>query len=273
MLPFLFGLVGSSLTMATEPSGSSKDNNNQGAGTIENKADIPIQKGLEPSEITEELPSGQHGTRQNIILETPTRTQEEAREDFLRINMPPTPIPSPSPRRVIFTPCGTPSPGFAKSNESPGPSSSKSRSTIKTLLPKLSFKFRNTNSEIEKAAFLALEGSATVTAKKPFLSRTLSRIKSNGKKTSSLPVTPIAHSNPGSVHGGNMAFAYPAIAVEKGLQLPIHRSRSVPTFTEEGNATPLGGMFRIVRTIRPLDEKIATTTSMASPTNDTGKIY
>ncbi|KAJ1398471.1 Zinc finger, RING-CH-type [Sesbania bispinosa] len=255
--------------MATEPSGSSKDNNNQGAGTIENRADIPIQKGLEPSEITEELPSGQHGTRKNIILETPTRTQEEAREDFLRINMPPTPTPSPSPRRVIFTPCGTPSPGFAKSNESPGPSSSKSRSTIKTLLPKLSFKFRNTNSEIEKAAFLALEGSATVTAKKPFLSRTLSRIKSNGKKTSSLPVTPIAHSNPGSVHGGNMAFAYPTIAVEKGLQLPIHRSRSVPTFTVEGNATPLGGMFRIVRTIRPLDEKIATTTSVASPTNDT----
>lgn len=154
-------------------------------------------------EITEELASGQHRTRQNLILETPTRTQEEAREDFLRINMPLTP----SPRRVMFSPC--PSPGFNRSNESPGPFSSKNRPTIKTLLPKLSFKFRNTTSEIEKAAFLALEGSVTVAPKKPFLSRTLSRMKSRGRKTSSLPVSPISHSNPASVHGGK---AYPSMA-------------------------------------------------------------
>lgn len=125
--------------------------------------------------------------------------------------MPPT--PTPSPRRVIFSPC--PSPVFTKSNESPGPSTSKNKSTIKTLLPKLSFKFRNTNSEIEKAAFLALEGSAaTVAPKKPFLSRTLSRMKSRGWKTSSLPVSPVAHSNPVSIHGGK---AYPAMAIVSSL--------------------------------------------------------
>jgi hypothetical protein len=42
-LPFLFGLVGSPLTMATQ---ASKDNNHQGTSTIENNADISIQKVL-----------------------------------------------------------------------------------------------------------------------------------------------------------------------------------------------------------------------------------
>lgn len=216
--------------------------------------DIPIQKGVESSEITEELPSGQPRTRQNLVLETLIVTQEEAREDFLRINMPLTP----SPRRVMFSPSS--SPGFIRSSESPGPSPTKYRSTIKTLIPKLSFKFRNTTAEIEKAAFLALEGSVTVTPKKPFLSRTLSRMKTRGRKTSSLPVSPIAHSNPASVHGGK--------AMEKALQLPIHRSRSVPAFTGEGNA-PVGGMFRIVRSIPQLNEKPATTTSPTFPTDET----
>ncbi|XP_061374239.1 uncharacterized protein LOC133316498 isoform X1 [Gastrolobium bilobum] len=244
------------MNMATEDEGFSKDDN-QGAGTIENRTHVPIQKGLESSEITDEVSSGQHGTRQNLILEIPSRTQEEAREDFLRINMPPTP----PPRRVIFSP--SPSPGLSISNGSP--SSSKSRSTIKTLLPKLSFKTRSTSSDIEKDAFLALEGSSTVAPKKPLLSRTLSLITPRGKKTSSLPVSPNAHSNPGSVHGGNMAS--PATVVEKGPRLPIHRSRSVPELTKEGN-TPVGGMFRIVLTTPRLDEKVATTTSTASPTDD-----
>lgn len=126
-------------------------------------------------ERTEELPSGQYRTRQNIVLETLTITQEEAREALLQKIMPLTP----SPGRVIFPPC--PSPGFIRRNESPSPSPSKNRSTTITFLPKLSFKFRNTTSEIGKAALLALEGSAAVAPKKPFLSWTLSRVKSRGK--------------------------------------------------------------------------------------------
>ncbi|XP_027365023.1 uncharacterized protein LOC113872039 isoform X2 [Abrus precatorius] len=221
----------------------------------------PMIRGLASSEITEELPSGQHGTRKNLTLEILGITQEETREDFVRINMPLTP----PPRRVIFSPC--PSPSFPRSKESPGPSTSKNRPTIKTFLPKLSFKFRNTNSEIEKAAFLALEGSVTVAPKKPLLSRTLSLITPRGKKTSSLPVTPIAHSNPESVHGGNIA--YTATAVEKGVQLPIHRSRSVPVLNKEGSSPVTGSMFRVVPTTPRLDEKIATRTCMTSPTHDT----
>ncbi|KAK7392411.1 hypothetical protein VNO78_20850 [Psophocarpus tetragonolobus] len=244
--------------MATEPSHSSNHNNDQAHATNENRVHNPIQKGPESSEITEELPSGQKGTRQNLILDLPAITQDEAREDYVRINMPLTP----PPRRVIFSPC--PSPVFPRSIESPGPSSSKYRSTIKTILPKLSFKFRNTRSEIEKAAFLALEGSAMVAPKKPFLSRTLSLVTPRGKKTSSLPVTPISHSNPGSVHGGNMAYTE---TVGKELKLPMHRSRSVPVLDKEGSS-PVRGMFRIVPTAQRLDEKIVTTPPMTSPIHD-----
>lgn len=57
------------------------------------------------------------------------------------------------------------------------------------------------------------------------------------------------------------------------MQLPIHRSRSVPSFTEEGNTTPVGAKFRVIPTTPQIDEKIATTTSTKSPTDDAGKSY
>lgn len=84
--------------------------------------------------------------------------------------------------------------------------------------------------DVEEASIQALEGSALQTLQKPMISRTLSP---SGKKISSLPVTPIAQSNLESEHGGNMAF--PAAHVKKGHQLPMHRSRSVPVLTEDGN--------------------------------------
>ncbi|KAF5953877.1 hypothetical protein HYC85_006733 [Camellia sinensis] len=82
---------------------------------------------------------------------------------------------------------------------------------MKSLFPKLSFKFRNTTSEIERAAILALGDSPADTWEKPLIRRTLSLSKlftPKMKRTSSLPVTPIAHSNPESMHGGNTIDDY-----------------------------------------------------------------
>ena len=82
---------------------------------------------------------------------------------------------------------------------------------MKKLLPKLSFKFRNANSDTEKAAIIALGGSPAETREKPFIQRTLSLTKLFAlkiKRTSSLPVTSIAHSNPESRHGGNQVDDY-----------------------------------------------------------------
>lgn len=75
---------------------------------------------------------------------------------------------------------------------------------MKNLLPRLSFKFRNTNSEIEKAAMLALGVSPDMRGKTS-MSRTFSLTKiftPKMKRTSSLPTSPIFHSNPESAHGG-----------------------------------------------------------------------
>lgn len=154
------------------------------------------------TEITEETQHGSQRRQQNLVLHIPSRNLDETIAEFTRINMPPT--PSPTPKRVNFSP--SPSPSFARITGSPGPSTSKTRPNTRSLLPRLSFKNWNTTSEIRKAAILALGGSPAKTQEKALMSRTLSFTKlltPRKKKSSSLPVTPISHSNPESMHGGN----------------------------------------------------------------------
>lgn len=134
-----------------------------------------------------------------LSVDVPKATAEGCTEDFVRIYVP----PSPTPKKVNFSPL--PSPSHLKFNGSPLPSSNRSKASMKNLLPKLSFKFRNTNSEIEKAAMLAL-GSPLGSQEKRSITRTFSLTKlftPRMKTASSLPVTPISHSNPESTHGGN----------------------------------------------------------------------
>lgn len=146
------------------------------------------------TEITEENPIDQQRRWPNLVLNIPTP---------LTIDMPSNPAPSSTPKRVNFTPL--PSPNFYRDADEPfSPSPSNRRGTIKNLLPKLSFKYRNNNTDIEKAAILALEASPVRTGEKPSFSRSFSLSKvfsSKMKSSSSLPVTPIAHSNPESMHG------------------------------------------------------------------------
>ncbi|KAK7245141.1 hypothetical protein RIF29_39976 [Crotalaria pallida] len=243
--------------MATEaesfPKGTATTSSTTATTTYDTDADTPIQKGAESTEITEELPSKQqHGRRQNLILEIPTRNLDEGREGLFRINTPPT--------RQNLSP-------FYISNEFQlGPSSTKNKPTTKTPFPKFSFKFHNMSSDIEKASILELEGSSAVAPKKPMISRTLSLSKlvstPSEKNMSSLPVTAIAQSNLESAHAGNIA--YPATSVKKGQQFPIHRSRSVPVLTKDGN-TYVGGMFRVVPTTPRLAGSISTTSMKSSP--------
>ncbi|GMP85071.1 hypothetical protein CsSME_00038378 [Camellia sinensis var. sinensis] len=224
-----------------------------------------FQKVGDSSEIIEEPPTKQqHQRRQNLALEIPSRTVEVTTEDFVRINIPPT--PSRTPKRVNFSPI--PSPSYYKFNDCPSPlMSSRGKSSFKSFLPKLSFKFRNTTSEIEKAAILALGDSLAGTRGKPLIRRTLSLTKlftPKMKRTSSLPVTPIIHSNPESMHGGN------TVEAKNRTQLPIHRSRSVPSLIKEGSIRqidPLSSVFRVVPTTPRVAEGMLTTSTTA-PTND-----
>ncbi|GMH26396.1 hypothetical protein Nepgr_028239 [Nepenthes gracilis] len=205
-----------------------------------------------PTEITEEIPPGEYRRPQNLVLEIPSRTLENPLEDCMRISMPP--MPSPTPKRVNFSPM--PSPSIAKMNMSPSPSSSKEKSPFKRLLPKLSFKFRSPTSEIEKAAMLALGSSSLGTRERSSISRTLSFTKlftpKKFDRTSSLPDKWVSHSNPESTHGG----------YKRSIQVPIHRSRSVPVLDQHGKQIDLnGGVFRVIPTTPQAKEGMCSASS------------
>lgn len=138
--------------------------------------------------------------RENLFVQIPKTTVEGLAGDCVAINMPVSPIQT--PKKVNFSPL--PSPSQAKGFGSPGPSSSLGKSAVKNLLPKLSFKFRNSISETEKAAMLIL-GASPETRGKPSITRAFSLTKiftPKMKRTSSLPASPVLHSNPESAHGG-----------------------------------------------------------------------
>ncbi|GAB4856713.1 hypothetical protein Ancab_014628 [Ancistrocladus abbreviatus] len=204
----------------------------------DNQQPPPTENQQMGTEITEEIPQCEHQRRQNLVLQIPSRNLECPSEDCVRMNIPPT--PSPTPKRVNFSPL--PSPSVAKANMLPSPSSFKGRSSRKRLLSKLSFKFRTTNSEIDKASMLAVGASSSGTQERSSFARTLSFTKLFTPKidrTSSLPVTRIPHSNPESTHGGN----------KREVRASIHRSRSVPVLDKEGKQIDsISGAFRVIPT-------------------------
>lgn len=239
---------------------SADTEDDKAAASLHRADDVPSQKAANLSEIVEESEPSQHRRRQNLFLEIPTRTLEGPTQEFVQINMPPT--PSPTPKRVNFSPIS--SPGLAKISGPTGPSSSKGKSSIKSYLPKLSFKYRNGTSEVEKAAILALEGSPD----KPRISRTTSLTKfftPRLKNTSSLPVTPITHSNPESMHGENTVNIL--TSKKEDIHRSIIRSKSVPVICKEGSIRridSLGGIFRVIPTT-PRDAEGIVATSESIP--------
>ncbi|KAF8402739.1 hypothetical protein HHK36_010829 [Tetracentron sinense] len=227
---------------------------------------LPNQKAEDSSGITEEAPPVQHWRQQNLFLDIPSRTLEESSKDFLRINMPPT--PSPTPKRVNFPP--TPSPTYARISGFPGPSSSKGKSSFKNLLPRLSFKYRNSTSETEKSATISQGSSSARSGEKPIVSRSLSLSKiftPMMKRTSSLHVTPIENSNSEVVRGGSTANP---LYSKKGVQRHISRSLSVPVNNKERSLRrmdSLGGIFRVIPSTPRVMERIDSV-SNATPTAD-----
>ncbi|KAK6943784.1 Zinc finger, RING-CH-type [Dillenia turbinata] len=213
------------------------------------------------NEIVEEAPPVQHHKRQDLVLEIPPRILEVSAQDFIRINMPLT--PSLTPKRVNFS--AMPSPSYTRISGSPG-SSHRGKLSIRGLIPKLSFKNRTTTSETERAAIIALGASSAGAQQKPTITRTLSLSKlftPRVKRTSSLPVTPIVHSNLESVHGGNDS-------VKGETQHHIHRSQSVPVLNKDGSSRQTdypSGVFRVIPTAPRVAEG-SVGTPKAAPTVD-----
>ncbi|XXG44638.1 hypothetical protein AAC387_Pa01g4384 [Persea americana] len=224
---------------------------------------IPVHpnEGEALSEITEEIQPVQHPRQPNLFLDIPARTIEDSHRNFVRINMPPT--PSPTSMKVNFP--SMPSPSSARVNVSSSPSSSKGKPSFKSLLPRVSFKFRRSTSDIEKAAILALGASSAGSTERPVVQRSFSFAKlftPTMRRTSSLPVTPIADSNPESVRG-NVAEQLPL--PKKGVQRHMSRSLSVPVNVKTRSIKRMDSLGGVIRVI-PATPRIAE--GSGTPLND-----
>ncbi|XP_023923870.1 uncharacterized protein LOC112035280 [Quercus suber] len=233
-------------------------------GSCEATIVVPVHKAEDSMGITEETPNVHHWKRRNLFLEIPSRTSGEPSQDFVGIKISST--PTPTPKKVNFLP----TPGYSdeRITGSPGPSSTRGKSSIRNLLPKLSFMYR-TSSDVEKATNLASEASSTGAQEKPLISRSYSLTKiftPRVKRTSSLPVTPIAHSNLESVHIGSVGGAGPINSSRKGVRVQISRSLSVPINNKERSIRRMDSFFRVIPSTPQV--KDVDVMSNTSPTED-----
>ncbi|XP_068311412.1 uncharacterized protein [Pyrus communis] len=248
--------------MGTEEEKHDHDQNScQGQGEVV----VPLHKVEDSVGVAEEAPQVHPWKRKNLHLEIPTRTSEDCVKDFVAIKMPPT--PSPTPRKVNFL--LTPGSVDGRMSDSPGPSSAKGKSSIKSIFPKLSFKYRS-SADAEKASNLAAEGSSTGAREKASISRSLSLTKlftPRMKTTSSLPVTPIALAHREYAHGGSVGGSLNSIRKESRRQ--IARSLSVPVNLKEMNLKMMDSFFRVIPSTPRVKEGDGV--SISSPTVDAGK--
>ncbi|CAA2982669.1 Ubiquitin-- ligase [Olea europaea subsp. europaea] len=242
----------------------SEDKNKSITEMDEREVSISISEEEKSSGTTGETSNAKHWKKPNLFLEIPSRTLEVSHQEFVQIKMPPT--PTPTPKRVNFL--LTPSPSDAKVtvSGSPHPSSSKAKPSIKNLLPRLSFKYRSSNSDAEKTANLDSGSSTTRTQENPSISRSWSLTKiftPRMKRTTSLPVTPIAHSNPESVRDG---IINSSVALDtKVAQRHISRSLSVPDLNKGKGIRKLDSFFRVIPSTPRVTDGISEVSTVTTP--------
>ncbi|TMX02713.1 hypothetical protein EJD97_020244 [Solanum chilense] len=203
---------------------------------------IQIPQGESSSGITEESEHAKQWKRPNLFVEIPSKSSDAANQESVQVKMLST--PTPTPKRVNFL--LTPSPSNSRVNAFPSPSSCRGKSSIKNLLPRLSFKLRNMNSDTEKATLPDSDTSAMVPQEKVSIPRSWSFTKlftPRVKRTSSLPVTPIDHSNPESASGSmSRALTFGP----KETQLRISRSLSLPVINKDRRTRRVESFFRVI---------------------------
>ncbi|KAG9445579.1 hypothetical protein H6P81_011707 [Aristolochia fimbriata] len=215
---------------------------------------------------SEEKPPKHQSRRPNLLLEIPSRPMEDSPPNYVRINMPPT--PSPRSTKTKFPPMPSPT---ARMCLSPGPSSSRSKPSLRNLLPRVSFKLRSPTSDVEKATIVEGEASSGALREWPSIPRSFSLTKifsPTVKRTSSLPVSPIAHLNLESVHGSSSVEQHTSPI--KGATRQISRSLSVPVNNKTKTIKrmdSLGGVFRVVPST-PRNAEGSTGTPNATETAD-----
>ncbi|CAN8297851.1 unnamed protein product [Cochlearia groenlandica] len=168
--------------------------------------------------------------------------------------------------RFKFSPMSSPRISRRVGSMSPSSSSRHHKTTLKNLF---NFKNRNNNNNNNNNAYIE-EGVSLVFDKSSYIPRTwsltnlLAPIKSS--KTDSLPVTPLAHSNPESMHGRYAAD--PVTSMKRERPLPIRRSRSVPALINKDGSVKSSAVFRVIPTPSHGDEETMHASRMTATLND-----
>ncbi|KAI3995159.1 hypothetical protein MKX01_031961 [Papaver californicum] len=142
------------------------------------------------------------------------------------------------------------SPASTRMDGSLVPSSSKGISSKRSLLPRLSFKYLNSTSELEKAAIIAVGASTPGFEERCSVPKSFSFTKiftSRLNKTSSLPVLPIVHSNLESLHGRYTIDSLNSNGKE--TEQHVSRSPSVPMNIKGSGIRRTKSLSNIFRTI------------------------
>ncbi|XAR59963.1 Ubiquitin--protein ligase [Bertholletia excelsa] len=243
---------------------SSAEVQQQGESDGQSELVIPIHTVEGSSNTAEDTPHVKHWRKQNLFLEIPSRKLDVSAQDFVQIKMPAT--ATSTPKKVNFL--LNPSPSDAKMNCSPGPSSgSRGKSSLKkNLLPKMSFNSRSYQSDAVEAS------SSPATQEKSSIPRSWSLTKiftPRVKRTSSLPVTPIGHSNSESTGGETPSSSVHSDTKES--QRSIARSLSVPIINKERGLKRSDSFFRVIPSTprqKEGDAIVSNATSVGDAEND-----
>lgn len=194
------------------------------------------EKGEDLSKGSKKVCSVRPWRRQDLFLDIPSKNMTGSCED-VKINMPPTPS-------------RTPSSCFGK-NESSVSFSSKDKSSRKSLLQRLSFKYHNLSPEIEKAGIPDMRTPSSGMHKVPYIMRSFSFTSvftPKTRRTSSVPVTPVAPTSSEFVHEGSTTT--PVFLARKDGHRHIPRSLSMPANKGKSirRMNSSSGKFRVVPT-------------------------
>ncbi|CAN4119347.1 unnamed protein product [Withania somnifera] len=234
-------------------------------GVCEREVVISTPKIKRSSTITAETAHAKHWRKPNLSLDIPSRTLDASPQELVQIKRPFTP----TPKRVNFL--LTPSTSDSRiTTTSPGPSPCRGKSTIRNLFPKLSLKSRM-NSDIEKIS-IPDSGPAAGVPQQEKVSISRSWSLSNLftpriKRTSSLPVTPIAHSNPESISG---SISNSQTLDTKDKHVCISRSMSLPVINKEkdGSNRRVEFFFRVIPStpqVKDVDSSVPATSPARVP--------
>ncbi|KAK1266101.1 hypothetical protein QJS04_geneDACA015356 [Acorus gramineus] len=214
--------------------------------------------------ITEEMHSVHLWRRSNLSVEIPSRTIQDSSSSVVRVlDMPHT--PSPASIRPNMAPGASPS--SARIKMTPDPSPYKGKTSIKNILPWLSFKPQSTTSDIESDAIQVHQTLPVGPRERISILRSSSFTRiftPRDKRTSSLPATPVANINEDSAHGTNIIDQ--TASTKKEARRLISRSLSVPVNVKTSGIRrmdSLGGVLRVIPSTPRIIEESCTTSNTA----------